>query len=291
MTQKQPGHRFSWRAFTSVLLFWTGLVMAVSGIVLFIAPSGRVARAAVWTLWGLDKDGWGAVHTILSFLFTIFAVIHVALNWKPLVSYLKDRVTRTIKLRREWAGATLASILVCALTILAVPPFQSIMDLGDGIKEGWETRLLQGSDILPHTEGFTVEEFAANYRVDPVAVRRALKELGLEEITAETTFGDLAASLNRTPLELYRQVSARVAQPAGDAAAPPPSSGTGRLTVRAVAQRLGISTEMALTRLRDAGIEAGEDSLLKDLGEAAQRTPLDIYRLISGNSGESRATQ
>ena len=85
-------NRFSWRAFTSILLVWSGLVMAVSGIVLYIAPTGRVAHAAVWTLMGLDKEGWGAVHTILSFIFTIFAILHIVLNWKPLISYLKDRM-------------------------------------------------------------------------------------------------------------------------------------------------------------------------------------------------------
>ena len=279
---------FSWRAFTSILLFWTGLVMAVSGIILYIAPTGRVARAAIWTFWGLDKDGWGAVHTILSFLFTIFAVLHIVLNWKPLISYLKDRVTRVVRLRREWVGATLISILACALTILAVPPFQSVMDWGEQIKEGWEQRLLQGSDILPHTENFTLEEFARNYRVDKEEVRRVLTQLGITTIKADDTFGDFASALETTPLALYKQISTKITPPKGEATAEPPASGMGRMTVASVAQRLGIAVDAALERLRAAGIDARADSQVKHLAEVVKKTPLEIYRLVQGQTEKTQ---
>jgi len=284
MATNQKSRGFSWRAFTSVLLFWSGLVMAVSGIILYIAPTGRVARAAIWVFWGLDKDGWGAVHTILSFVFTIFAVLHIVLNWKPLISYLKDRITRVVKMRWEWVSATVISILVSALTILAVPPFQSVMDLGEQIKEGWENRLLQGSDILPHTEDFTLADFARNYRLPADEVRRTLREIGIAEIGEKDTFGDWAAALSITPLNLYNQVMKRISPPAGDADAEPPASGTGRMSVEGVAKRLGITVAEAVLRLKVRGIEAAGDSKLKDLGEAADKTPLEIYRLIQNKN-------
>ena len=210
------------------------------------------------------------------------------LNWRPLISYLKDRVTRVFRMRREWVGATVISILICALTILAVPPFQSVMDLGESIKDGWETRLLKGSDILPHTENFTLKEFSHNYRVPEAELRNALTELGAKELPAEITIGDLAESLKITPLQLYQRIMKQVKpSPADVGATDPPATGTGRLTVTQVAERVGITTKLALERLSRHGINAAPDAALRNLGELAEKTPLEIYRIIAEGNKET----
>ena len=70
MSSSAPA-RFQWRAFVTLFVTLSFLLIAASGIVLYVAPPGRVAHWSVWTLGGLDKEGWQAVHTVFAFLFVL----------------------------------------------------------------------------------------------------------------------------------------------------------------------------------------------------------------------------
>ena len=69
MENPTPKKRFSAKGFTSLLLTCSFLVLAVSGIILFMTPKGRDAHWTNWTMLGLGKEGWGAVHINNSILF------------------------------------------------------------------------------------------------------------------------------------------------------------------------------------------------------------------------------
>ena len=55
MSQTVNG-KFNYRGFVSVLAGFTFLAMAVTGLVMFFAPSCRIARDTGWTVWGYGKD-------------------------------------------------------------------------------------------------------------------------------------------------------------------------------------------------------------------------------------------
>ena len=76
------------RSFISFLLTWSFAILIVSGIVLYIAPHGRVAHWVNWRLLGLTKDNWAAIHTIIGYLFMIVAVVHFVFNYR--VSLLQN---------------------------------------------------------------------------------------------------------------------------------------------------------------------------------------------------------
>ena len=46
---------FKLKEMTSILLIFTLIIDALSGVILYIAPFGRYANWTVWTLWGLTK--------------------------------------------------------------------------------------------------------------------------------------------------------------------------------------------------------------------------------------------
>jgi len=46
--------------------------MAVTSLILFIVPQGRVAYWADWRLLGLSKTDWGNIHINLGLLFLRF---------------------------------------------------------------------------------------------------------------------------------------------------------------------------------------------------------------------------
>ena len=83
---------FRLRNFISLLITFSGLVMIVSGLVLYVVPEGRVAYWTNWKLFGLTKTAWGSVHTNLSFVFFIALFFHLYYNWRVLKAYL-NRIT------------------------------------------------------------------------------------------------------------------------------------------------------------------------------------------------------
>ncbi len=126
MTEK-AGKSFNRRAFVSVLTGLSFVVMAVTGLVLFFAPSCRVARDTSWSVLGYDKDQWVAVHVWFSITFLVASLFHIYCNWTALVCYFKAKVRRGFAFRAEWVAALLLCGLVYAGTIFEAPPFSSLM--------------------------------------------------------------------------------------------------------------------------------------------------------------------
>ncbi|HYN38594.1 MAG TPA: DUF4405 domain-containing protein [Rhodospirillales bacterium] len=62
----------------------SAIILLISGVVLFIAPSGRIASATQWALLWLDKDGWVNLHNVFAILFVAGLIWHLVFNWKPL---------------------------------------------------------------------------------------------------------------------------------------------------------------------------------------------------------------
>lgn len=58
-TLAKPFHKRGWIVFVIGL---SAIILLFSGIVLFIASSGRIANTTQWALLWLDKDGWVNLH-------------------------------------------------------------------------------------------------------------------------------------------------------------------------------------------------------------------------------------
>ena len=111
----------------------------LSGIILFIAPSGRVARDLNWRILGLDKEGWEAVHTVIGYISIIFAGFHLILNRRFLINYLRNRA-RQFRLRPEFVLALILVALLSLGSALNWTPFKNLMDWGESLSAGWKAR-------------------------------------------------------------------------------------------------------------------------------------------------------
>ncbi len=125
---EQTRPRFSWRALTSMCVAFAFVVLVGSGIGLFLAPSMRLARDTNWQMWGLTKPEWLDLHLVFSALFLIVTVIHTFFNWRPLVTYLKNRATQRPGFRWEWIVALLLSVVVFVGVRREAPPFSWLLD-------------------------------------------------------------------------------------------------------------------------------------------------------------------
>ncbi len=74
---------------TSLTLAFSGLVMLVTSIVLFLGPAGHVSHFCPWAFLGLSRHHWGVLHLNSGILFCLAMVVHTCLNWRLLVAYMK----------------------------------------------------------------------------------------------------------------------------------------------------------------------------------------------------------
>jgi hypothetical protein len=271
----QNSRRFRWRAFTSLYITLSFLVLASSGAVLFMAPPGRVANWSRWTLGALDKAGWQAVHTVFALLFLVAGSFHLFFNWRVLLSYLRARLAEGARVKRELLAAGGLATAVLALTISGAPPFATVMALGESAKNGWVPP--EAEPPLPHAELMTLEKLAAATALPLEAVLRNLEASGIDGAAPGITLAAIASRAGLTPQQVYVKLRGSNA-PAGQTT----GGGYGRRTVGEICRQLGVPVEEGLRRLRRAGIEANEGDTMRALAERAGKNPHDLAQLLSG---------
>ncbi|MFZ9024148.1 MAG: DUF4405 domain-containing protein, partial [Anaerohalosphaeraceae bacterium] len=130
--------RFRFRAFVSLLTTFSFIILAVTGVILYITPPGRVANWTNWTFWGLSKHQWIAVHICFCTLFLIASILHIWLNFKPLISYFFSKAKTASALRLEWILAIAICGIFCIGALRPFIPFSSLLELNTRIKFSWE---------------------------------------------------------------------------------------------------------------------------------------------------------
>lgn len=125
-TVARPFHTRGWIVFVIAL---SSAVLLTSGIVLFIAPSGRIASATQWALIWLNKDAWVNLHNVFAVLFVAGVIWHLIFNWKPLRNYVVSRATHHLNLTREMLAAVVVLLVLVAVVAQNLPPVDALTDL------------------------------------------------------------------------------------------------------------------------------------------------------------------
>jgi len=204
----RSGRKFSVRGFTSLLIAWAFVFLSFTGVILYVTPRGRDANWTGWTLLGLEKDQWESVHVNVSILFLIFAVVHLVVNWKVFWTYLKKRARPGLNLKRELALATIVSVAVAAGAICNVPPFATVMDYNNDIKDYWSCKAAEDASRAPvaHAEDLTLAQVATQINLPIDDVKGALSEEGYEIKDDAATMSDLAKSKDVSPRDVFADI-------------------------------------------------------------------------------------
>jgi len=136
----QDNRTFNTRGFTSFVVMLTFLAMVVSGTMLYLSPRGSTARWTDWSVLGLGKFEWIAVHTTMSVLFILATAVHLYFNWTFLSRYVKDTVAKGVRSKREFALAALLVGAVFVGTQAGIPPLSTVVEGRDRAKAYWEER-------------------------------------------------------------------------------------------------------------------------------------------------------
>ncbi len=269
--------KFNFRSFTSLILVWTFIVQIISGVILYIVPPGRVANWTGWKLFGIDKGGWEAVHTIFGYLFLIFGVFHIIYNWRPISNYIKGKIEKGLKLKKEMLLSSLIILLIFAGTLFNIPPFKTVMDFGEKLKNSWSVS--ENSPDIPHLELKSLKEITETINMDAEKAIDILKEKGINIKNINEKLIDIAEENKTTPQKIYEYLQKKLTSE--EAKLSTGGTGYGSKTIYTIAEENGISVEQALSILRDNGITAKKDEKLKDIAERVNKTPYEIAEIIA----------
>lgn len=139
----------SLRRFTSLTILFTFLVMSYTGVVLFLAPKGRVANWTNWELFGLDKTQYSHLHVSFMVLFLVGMIFHLYLNWSLLLCYFKNRTRRFSLLTKEFILALAINVIFIIGTLYYWTPFEQFLDFQDDVKAGWEKKVAKENGKSP----------------------------------------------------------------------------------------------------------------------------------------------
>jgi|JI10StandDraft_1071094.scaffolds.fasta_scaffold61524_1 hypothetical protein len=269
--------RFQWRALTSVLMTLGFAMMALSGVMLFLSPPGRVANWTNWTLLGLRKSDWGALHIWFGALFLVMTAVHVFFNWGPLMTYLKNRATRTLGFRAEWAVAAAICVVVFGGTRAGVPPFSSLLAWNESFKESWERPAERAP--IPHAELLTLAALAQKGGVDLTAATARLTAKGVTGFTAETVVRDIAEHAKLSAQQVY-DIIMTAPKAAGEHVEGKAGGGLGWKTLAQFCADEGLDLAAARARLTAKGLKFEDTQTLRELASANGQKPYELVDIL-----------
>jgi len=265
--------KFSWKAFISIGLFYSFIIIFLTGIVLYLAPAGRVSNWINWKILGLSKESWQAVHTIFSFTFAILSIFHLfTINWKTFWNYLKTRTASGLNKKKEFHLSTILIVLVFLGVLFTVPPFSSVMDFGGYLKASWEST--ETEPPIPHAELLTLNELADE--LDSTSINMIINKLELNKILFDgpnATLAEIGIKNNIPPIDIYNIITKKsLIEKAG--------SGIGRKTLEQFVKDNNLDVDQVMKILEQNNIKTKKDKTLKDIAADNNIAPEDIFELI-----------
>jgi hypothetical protein len=276
----KPGRKnaFYWRAFVTFYVILSFVIIAVSGLVLFISPPGRVANWSQWTFGALQKADWQAVHTVFTLLFLGAIALHLYFNWRVILNYLRRKVGEGLHRGKEMGLALAVGAAVLVLTIVGFPPFSTVMTFGEQVKNSWSDPATEPP--VPHAELWTVTKFAETNKMTVDQAMDNLRQAGMTAPGTDVTLQSLATVYKVTPRQVYLKALGQT-----KAATVPVAEGGGfgRKTVGQLCEETNIPVETALERLRRAGFTAATaESNMRQLATQNGRRPIEVAQIIQG---------
>ncbi|NDV18856.1 DUF4405 domain-containing protein [Pseudodesulfovibrio sp. JC047] len=257
------------------------LVTLLTSVILYIVPEGRVAYWADWHLIGLTKHQWGDIHVTIGALFLVSMVVHIWLNWKPLMSAMKNRARELVVLTGPMFVSLLLTLFVLVGTLLGLPPMQQILDWSAEIKE--EATVIYGNPPYGHAETSPLMKFCGFLGLDAHQAVKTLHAAGYDPTLNEySVIKDIARSKGVSPQQVYDTIrQGQVVDPYASMPDLPPV-GTGKFTIATVCATYGLDVHDVLAKLKAAGMDATPESSFKALAAKHGGSPKDIYLSIKG---------
>jgi len=183
------------RKTTSLTLLFSGVVLLLSSVVLYIGPPSHVGHFSPWTFMGLGRHHWGAIHLNSGILFCIAMLVHTWYNWKLLTAYM------AVKIR---PGKTLVPLLASLVLTLFVstgsfhhaPPMKQVMGFARFLKIGLVKQY--GTPPYGTSTRFPAATIAGYMGLNPRDALARLKENHIAVDSPKQSLAEIAARNHTT---------------------------------------------------------------------------------------------
>ncbi len=264
---------------TSLTAFISLFFMLLSSAVLYIVPQGRVAYWANWTLCGLSKEQWTAIHINVGILFLIALLLHTSYNWDNIELYLRNKSRLMKVFTRDFNIALLLTLIIVVGTYAGIPPFSTIIAINSQVKEAAAQKY--GQPPYGHAELSSLRTFARHMDIELTAAMQALAAAGYTVVSDTQSLKEIAITNGVAPQEVYLAML-RTGASASETERMPrkPTQGLGKLTLRALCSKYGLDTEAVIKSLGENNIKARENMSLRQIAQLNSLSPIDVYGRI-----------
>lgn len=286
---------FHWRRFISLFIFLTFLVVALTGIILYLTPPGRVARWFDWRFLGLNKDQLQAVHTVSSFAFIFACVFHIfVFNWRVFLCYLKGQNSSGKKKLREISAALLLFLFLFLGSIFNWPPLNRVIGLGESLKNSWEKGYTAESGVQDQDRSLAAY-IALYHQGDAREILDKMREMGLRVENLDITIKEIAVKNKKSPQQIAEFLEkideGKKENRPGRGTGRMNSkylggTGTGQMTIEEAALKHGLELGDLLNRLSAGGVKAEPGSRLNRIARENGLSVAELNDMITALSGE-----
>ncbi len=176
--------------------------MSYTGVILYIAPHGRVSKWLDWHLFGLDKTQYQELHTTSMVTFLFFGLLHIYYNWKPIISYMKNSSKKISFTKKEFLIAFILNALFVIGTLTLTQPFKGFLDLGENIKSSWGEK---SNKPPPEQLGKkTLQDLSNMGNIDLEKSIKTLQSKGFENVDSDLRIREIANELDMTTTNVYK---------------------------------------------------------------------------------------
>ncbi len=260
---------------SSLTLGISFLIMSYTWVILFIVPHGRVAYWANWHLFGLSKGQYGELHTTSMLVFLIFASLHIYYNWKPILSYLKDKTKKVTFTKKEFLIALLINVIFVVGTLVQVQPFKGFLSMGEKIKGNWTKKY--GEPPYGHAEETKLRVFCRKMGINLNDAKEILENNNII-FKENETLKTIGINNFIAPSKVYQMIKPEGSNLNGVDGI----SNMGRKTLQDLSDMKKIDLSHAIKVIKSKGLHDVEsDRRLKHIADELDVTPFEVYELIS----------
>ena len=203
MKDPEKNKKFNYRRFVSYSTLFSFIMLSITGLILYITPHGSFSRWTNWKLLFFTKDHLEGIHTVFSFVSLFFIIWHLVFNFRVIISYLKtDIFSSKLKIKKELFFSILIILSIIFSSFLYLPPFNSIINLGEHLKRSWEKTSIKAP--IADFESHTIEQISQ--KVFAVPFQKLVKILRSHSfiiLNNQQTIKEIAQQNSTSPKEIY----------------------------------------------------------------------------------------
>jgi len=270
----------NFRKITSLTLLISLVFCALTSMILYIKPEGRVAYWANWQLMGLSKTDWSDLHVNLGFLFLLMGMLHLVYNWSAIATYLKNRARRLQIFTPSFIAAMILILVVGIGTWGHIPPFSWVQNLGDTVKDAAAQKY--GEPPYGHAELSSLSSFCKKAEIDQIKAQELLREAGIMVDNEKQTIALIAASNHLTPKALYDIIKPASITADQDPSTFPsePEPGFGQKTLAEICAEYHLQTSAVVDGLAGENITARPEQTIRDIARMSNMAPQVFFSVL-----------